>query len=83
MKAKISPTLTLSEYAISTSFNLYPPEVIERAKWIIVDTIGCMFGGVPTALGQSMLTTLIASGARIPDYMIAKVDDLLPWLRRG
>ena len=55
-------TEVLAEYAVSTRYESYPPDVTARAKLVILDTIGCMLGGAATRLGQSMLDTLMASG---------------------
>lgn len=55
-------TEILADYAVSTDFAKYPSEVTDRAKLVIVDTLGCMLGGAATRLGQSMLDTLTASG---------------------
>ncbi|MAY33038.1 MAG: hypothetical protein CMM86_10585 [Rhodovulum sp.] len=62
MSQTTQTTKVLSEYAISTRYEHYPTEVTNRAKRVIIDTVGCMFGGAPTALGRSMLETMTASG---------------------
>lgn len=56
-------TKVLAEYAISTSFDEYPIEVVDRAKMFLLDTLGCMIGGLDTPLGKSMLQTIKKAGS--------------------
>lgn len=57
-------TKELAEYAVSTRFEEYPPAVIDRAKVLILDNIGCMLGGSQSILGHTMLTTIRRMGGQ-------------------
>ncbi|MGX8014187.1 MmgE/PrpD family protein (plasmid) [Mesorhizobium sp. ORM8.1] len=48
-------TYQLVDYATSTRFEAYPADVVHAAKRLILDSIGCMFGGSQSPIGQSML----------------------------
>lgn len=56
-------TRKLAEYAVGTSFDQYPAEVVDRAKTFLLDTLGCMIGGLQTPLGVTMLKTLEKVGS--------------------
>lgn len=55
-------TKQLAEYAVSTSYESYPSEAVEQSKLFVLDTIGCMIGGLQTTLGQSMLRAMTKNG---------------------
>ena len=40
-------TERLVEYALALSYEDLPPEVVERTKRLILDTVGCALGAVP------------------------------------
>jgi 2-methylcitrate dehydratase PrpD len=40
-------TERLVEYALTLSYEDLPPEVVERAKRLILDTVGCALGAAP------------------------------------
>lgn len=54
----MDPIKTLAEYAANTQFEDLPPEVIEQAKYLILDTIGCALGGSKTELGRVVTETI-------------------------
>jgi len=56
-------TKQLAEYAVGTSFEQYPAEVVVQAKTFLLDTLGCMIGGLQTPLGQTMLKTIEKTGS--------------------
>lgn len=75
-------TKKLAEYAVNSRFEDYPIEVIERVKVLILDLIGCMFGGCQTSLGKAIVTpltsmggqpeaTIVGGGARVPTIQAA------------
>lgn len=75
-------TKKLAEYAVSTRFEDYPNEVIERVKILILDLIGCMFGGCQTSLGKAIVTplksmggqpeaTIVGGGVKVPTIQAA------------
>ncbi|MEZ5831975.1 MAG: MmgE/PrpD family protein [Dongiaceae bacterium] len=55
-------TNELAEYAVGSRFSDYPAEVVAKAKLLILDNLGCMMGGVQSALGQAMLRALMGMG---------------------
>lgn len=55
-------TRDLASYACLTSLEHYPQQVVEQCKLFVLDTIGCMVGGMQTALGQSMARSLKKAG---------------------
>ena len=87
-------TKELAEYATETRFEDYPPEVIDRVKILILDSIGCMFGGCQTNLGKAILApiknmggseeaTLVGGGARVPTIQPSHCGSLRCVLTRG
>ena len=59
-----SATETIADYITGTSFSDLPDEVVRKAKFWLLDSIGCGFGGVQSALGQTAVSALakISSG---------------------
>ena len=57
-------TETIADYITGTSFSDLPDEVVGKAKFWLLDSIGCGFGGVQSALGQTAVSALakISSG---------------------
>ncbi|MEZ2392093.1 MmgE/PrpD family protein [bacterium RCC_150] len=54
----------LSDFAGGLEFNRLPPEVIERAKAVIIDTIACIVGGTTSAPARPVIElTSALSGA--------------------
>lgn len=56
-------TKQLAEYAVSATFDQYPVMVVDRAKTFLLDTLGCMIGGLQTPLGMSMARTIRKGGS--------------------
>ncbi len=52
-------THTIAEYIKKSRFENYPPKVIHRVKECILDSFGCMFGGIPTQEGNILLKSLL------------------------
>ncbi|MGD9030290.1 MAG: MmgE/PrpD family protein [Anaerolineae bacterium] len=78
-------TRELATYAVETEFEDYPHEVIDRAKVLILDSVGCMFGGCQTNLGEAILTpirsmggsqeaTIVGGGVKVPTIQAAFVN---------
>jgi 2-methylcitrate dehydratase PrpD len=78
-------TKDLASYAVEARFEDYPQQVIDCVKVLILDSIGCMFGGCQTDLGKAMLTpirsmggraesTLVGGGAKVPTIQAAFVN---------
>ena len=78
-------TKELATYAVETKFEDYPKEVIDRVKILILDSIGCMFGGCQTNLGNAIVTpiksmggseeaTIVGGGAKVPTIQAAFVN---------
>ncbi|MBO9195440.1 MmgE/PrpD family protein [Rhizobium sp. 16-449-1b] len=56
-------TKELAEYAVATSFDTYLIEVVEQGKLFVLDTLGCMLGGIQTELSQTMARSLKKAGS--------------------
>ena len=78
-------TKELVDYTMGTKFEDYPKEVIEKAKILILDNIGCALGGRKTALGDAVVTpfvsmagneeaTIIGGGIKVPCIQAAFVN---------
>ena len=78
-------TRTLVDYTLGTKFENYPDEVVEKAKTLILDSIGCALGGSKSAIGQSILppfsqmggsaeATLIGGNKKVPAVNAAFVN---------
>jgi 2-methylcitrate dehydratase PrpD len=57
-------TKELASYAVKSKFDDYPKAVVERVKVLLLDLIGCMFGGCQTALGKAIVEPLKSMGGR-------------------
>ncbi len=59
-----SATKIIADYITKTSFSDLPDEVVRKAKFWLLDSIGCGFGGVQSVLGQTAVRALakISSG---------------------
>jgi len=51
----MKPVDRLARYVTDTSFNDIPEKVIKRAKFLIMDSIGCALGATKTDLGKTYL----------------------------
>ncbi len=78
-------TKDLAVYATNTRFEDYPKEAVDKAKTLILDSIGCMFGGCQTDLGRALLTpiqgmggraeaTIVGGGMKVPTVQAAFVN---------
>ena len=81
----MKPTHTLAEYVLSEKFENFPERVIQQAKQMLLDNIGCAFGGYVTDVGKSLVefakgmggnkeTTIIGDGTKIPCLIGAGVN---------
>jgi len=52
-------THLIAEYIIKSKYEDFPPEIINKAKQCILDSIGCMFGGVISKEGKILLNSLL------------------------
>ncbi len=55
-------TKELAEYAVSTSIDTYPTSTVEQVKLFVLDTLGCMIGGMQTNLSKTMARSLLKAG---------------------
>jgi len=65
-------TLPLADYLVNASFENLPSDVVEKAKFCLMDSVGCFFGGhqTPVASGLERLsadTEGRSTTARCPD----------------
>jgi 2-methylcitrate dehydratase PrpD len=56
--ANANVALTLSEYVANLCYEDLPPQVVQRAKMITLDTIGCMIMGSCMPLGPIIIQTV-------------------------
>lgn len=47
-------TQTLAGYLVNASFENLPPDVVEKAKLCLMDSVGCFFGGHQTPVAPSL-----------------------------
>jgi 2-methylcitrate dehydratase PrpD len=70
------PIEILSAYVKTTQFKDFPGDVVRRAKYLILDNIGCALGGTQTELGRKFLrvsanwkgipeSTVVGTGSRV------------------
>jgi 2-methylcitrate dehydratase PrpD len=78
-------TKELANYAVEAKFEDYPQEAIDQVKILILDSIGCMFGGSHTKLGEAIITpiknmggseeaTIVGAGIKVPTIQAAFVN---------
>jgi 2-methylcitrate dehydratase PrpD len=78
-------TKELATYAVETKYEDYPQEVIDKVKIFILDSIGCMFGGCQTNLGEAIVNpirsmggseeaTIVGGGVKVPTIQAALVN---------
>ena len=88
-------TEILASYAANLRYEDLPEQVTDQAKRIIMDTIGCMIGGVPLPLGKTIVelaqdmgggateATIVGSGAKVScvaaAYANGALSDVLDW----
>jgi 2-methylcitrate dehydratase PrpD len=72
----MNPTEALASYVSETKFSDFPPDIVLKAKYCILDSIGCALGGVQTDIGKQHVkiagimggdpeATLVGDGARV------------------
>jgi 2-methylcitrate dehydratase PrpD len=78
-------TKALATYAVETKIEDYPQEVVDQVKILILDSIGCMFGGSHSNLGRAIITpikkmggsedaTIVGGGIKVPTIQAAFVN---------
>ncbi len=76
-KSAPNPTEIIAHYAANAKLSDYPPEVINTAKYLILDNIGCILGATQTGVGKKYLRmakdfggsgqcTILGSGEKVP-----------------
>ncbi|UCH95303.1 MAG: MmgE/PrpD family protein [Candidatus Aminicenantes bacterium] len=68
-KTAPKPVEVLAAYVNSARFNDFPKDVVNRAKYLILDNIGCALGGTQTDLGRKYLR-VAANWKGIPESTI-------------
>lgn len=48
----MSVTDDLSSYALSLRYDRLPAEVVKQTKWILIDTLACLIGGIESETGK-------------------------------
>lgn len=56
-------TKILAHYAATTRYDDLPPEVVHKAKLLLLDSVGCAIGGYRTATGRIIAETALQEGA--------------------
>jgi 2-methylcitrate dehydratase PrpD len=64
-----SPTKKLVEHIVNANFNDFSDKVIEKAKLLIIDAIGCAIGGKSTEIAN-IIVDMIRSFGGIPESTI-------------
>jgi 2-methylcitrate dehydratase len=64
----------LSNYALSLHYNDLPTGVVEQAKWILVDTLACIIGGIQSDTGRICRAVAIEMGGP-PEATIVGTGD--------
>jgi 2-methylcitrate dehydratase PrpD len=54
----------IAEYINDMDFNCLPRSVVEKVRWILLDTIGCAVSGVSTPIGKSVIDCVTQLGGR-------------------
>jgi len=52
-------TQIIADYISGKKIEDFPPEVIDKAKYCILDSIGCMLAGIKTKEGKILLKSLL------------------------
>jgi 2-methylcitrate dehydratase PrpD len=60
----MSITREIAAYAANFTYRQLPAEVIDRTKQLIIDTVGCMFGGLPLAVGRLIVDFMLEMGGK-------------------
>lgn len=86
-KVELTPLDVLAKYACEAKFEDFPAEVKERAKYLILDNIGCVLGATQTEIGKKYLSmgrsmrgsevTLLGSGDKVSALTGAYVNGQL------
>jgi 2-methylcitrate dehydratase PrpD len=63
-------TEILASYAANLTYEDLPDPIIEQAKRVTMDTIGCMIGGVTLPLGKTIIEVAKEIGGGIPESTI-------------
>jgi len=80
-----TPLEILAAYAHDAQFEEFPPEVVKRAKFLILDNVGCALGGTQIDVGRKFLrvgahwqgnpeSTVIGTGDKISCMSAAYVN---------
>jgi len=78
-------TEKLSEYVANAEFKDLPNAVVEKAKELILDNVGCAFGGYATGADKALIdfvkelsgrrdSTIIGDGCKVPSCLAAGVN---------
>ncbi len=71
-------TMALAEYAQQLTFEDLPPSVVDKAKHIILDTIGCALGGSQTELVRVIDTMIRQEGGHPICTLIGRLEKSSP-----
>ena len=56
-----SPTESIADFITKISFSDLPPDVVRKAKFLLLDAIGCGLGGSSTVLARTAVDALSQS----------------------
>jgi len=73
-------TKKLAAYAVKTRFEDYPEDVVGQVKLLLLDSLGCMFGGTQTALGGAIVAPLKSMGGQ-PEASIIGAGQKVPTIQ--
>ena len=68
----MGPTEALVKYICESRFEDVPGDVIEKAKWIVLDTLGCALAGSQTELGRVVIDQVNELGGKKESLIFGK-----------
>lgn len=68
----MGPTESFVKYIYKARFEDLPKDVVEKAKWIILDSIGCALAGARTKMGQVVIDQIKALGGKNESIIFGK-----------
>jgi 2-methylcitrate dehydratase PrpD len=79
METNMEPTQTLAEYIAGASYDHLPERVRGYAKVCLLDSLGCMIGGVMTPFGRIVLDLMLDLGGK-PEATVWAAGQKVPAL---
>jgi 2-methylcitrate dehydratase PrpD len=68
----MGPTEALVQYVVKARYEDLPEEVVEKSKWILLDSIGCALAGAQTKMGRVVMDQVKALGGKNESTVFGK-----------